>query len=95
MDRNLFLAILSVDACSRSYGQGVILHLGDLTTGQDEAGRQIGNATILNVDLPTGPVSANLYAIVGHDGRGRFLRWPDDDRLLRHRCQSGRSLWNR
>lgn len=63
MDRNLLLAILSMDTYNRSYGQGVILYPGDLTTGQDEAGRQIGNATILNVDLPTGSVSASLYAI--------------------------------
>ncbi|MBB4640571.1 calcium-binding protein [Rhizorhapis suberifaciens] len=36
---------------------------GDSTTDQEEAGRQIGNATILNIDLPPGSVSAGFYAI--------------------------------
>jgi hypothetical protein len=63
MNRDLFLAILSMDSYNRRYGQGVILNQGDSTTNQNEAGRQLGRATILNFDLPQGSVAAGFYAL--------------------------------
>ncbi|WP_454184797.1 hypothetical protein [Porphyrobacter sp. MBR-49] len=62
-DRNLFLSILAMDSYNRAYGQGVILNAGDSDAGQAEAGRKLGKATILNVDLPSGAMPAGFYAI--------------------------------
>jgi hypothetical protein len=63
MNRDLFLAILSMDSYNRGYGQGVMLNSADSTSDQEEAGRRLGRATILNVDLPAGSVNAGFYAI--------------------------------
>ena len=48
ISKDLFLSILSMDAYNRGYNSGI----DDLS---DAPGTQIGNATILNVEIP--PVS--------------------------------------
>lgn len=63
MNRDLFLAILAMDSYNRGYDQGVLLNPEDSTTGQNEADRPIGNATIIDVPLPTGSASAGFYGI--------------------------------
>lgn len=46
MNRDLFFAILAIDSYNRGYEQGLLVNSSDSTTGQLEAGRKIGNATI-------------------------------------------------
>lgn len=72
MNNDVFLSLLALDSYNRGYGQNVLLNAGDSTSGQDEAGRQIGNATILNVDLPSGSVAAGFYAIA-YDWNGQTI----------------------
>jgi hypothetical protein len=54
MNRDLFLALLSMDSYNRGYGQNV--------TGLPNLG-SIGNATIVDIALPAGSVAAGFYAI--------------------------------
>jgi hypothetical protein len=63
MNRELFLAILSMDSYNRGYGQGVLFNTGDSTSGQNEAGRTIGNATVIDVPLPAGSSASGFYGI--------------------------------
>lgn len=63
MNRDLMLSILAMDSYNRGYGQGVLLNVGDSTTGQNEAGRQLGNAIIGDFALPTSSVAAGFYAL--------------------------------
>lgn len=63
MNRDVFLSLLALDSYNRGYGQNVLLYKGDSTTGQREAGRKLGNATVLNVNLPQGAQAAGFYAI--------------------------------
>ncbi|MBE5073997.1 hypothetical protein IM511_06735 [Erythrobacteraceae bacterium E2-1 Yellow Sea] len=72
MNREVFLSLLALDSYNRNYGQNVILYDGDITSGQNEAGRQLGGATILNVDLPNGSISAGFYAIA-YDWNGETI----------------------
>ena len=60
MNRDLFLAILSMDAYNRGYEPNV---LGLPSTGT------IGNATILDIPLPTGSEEAGFYGIA-YDNSG-------------------------
>lgn len=63
MNREVLLSLLALDAYNRGYGQNVLLNPSDSTVSQNEAGRQLGNATILNVDLPQGSQEVGFYAI--------------------------------
>ena len=63
MNRDLFLAILSMDSYNRGYGQNVLLKTGDSTTGQSEAGRNLGNAKILSFQIPLASAASGFYAI--------------------------------
>lgn len=63
MNREVFLSLLALDSYNRGYGQNVVLNSGDSTAGQDEAGRKIGNATVIDVPLPSGSIAAGFYAI--------------------------------
>ncbi len=63
MNRELMLSILAMDSYNRGYSQGILLNPGDSTTGQNEAGRQLGNAIIGDFALPTGSVAASFYAL--------------------------------
>ncbi len=60
MDRDLFLAILAMDAYHRGYGEGV--NLGAITLGTTK----IGNATITDqsdIDANSDERNAGFYAI--------------------------------
>jgi hypothetical protein len=63
MNRDLFLAILSLDSYNRGYGRGVNFGPNSAAPIRNEAGARIGNATVLNVDLPQGSQAAGFYAI--------------------------------
>ncbi|WP_298303281.1 tandem-95 repeat protein, partial [uncultured Erythrobacter sp.] len=72
MNRELMLAILALDSYNRNYGQNTLTNLGDSVTDQEEAGRKLGDATILNVDLPEGSIEAGFYAIT-YDWNGERI----------------------
>lgn len=61
MNPDVFLSLLALDAYNRGYGRNVFAN-GNAIDGS-EGGLQIGNATILNVDLPSGSEAAGFYAI--------------------------------
>lgn len=65
MNRDVFLSLLALDAYNRGYGQNLLLYAGDSTTDQNEAGRKIGEATILrDANDPEGIAqAAGFYAI--------------------------------
>jgi hypothetical protein len=90
ISRNLFTAILSMDSYNRNYGQNVVLNRGDSTTNQNEAGRQIGNATILNIDLPQNSQAQGFYAIA-YDVSG-VAGFADGERVIAYRGTNAN--WN-
>ncbi len=62
----LFLAILSMDAYNRGYGAGIedgIPGVDGELDGLGEAGHRIGDATVKDVDLPSGSEAAGFYAV--------------------------------
>ncbi|MEM7778441.1 MAG: hypothetical protein AAF732_22915 [Pseudomonadota bacterium] len=61
--KDLFLAILSMDAYNRGYGAGISDAGDNDPDGLGEAGSQIGGATVLDVDLPAGSPAAGFYAV--------------------------------
>jgi hypothetical protein len=66
MNKDLFLAILSLDSYNRGYAQGVRLNETDKLIGQNEIGRTIGNASIIKQsDFEAGRdgVNAGFYAL--------------------------------
>ncbi len=63
MNRDLFLAILSMDSYNRGYGCGIKFAPNESPDPRNEAGKVIGNATVLNIDLPAGSQAAGFYAI--------------------------------
>ena len=65
MNRDLFLAILSMDSYNRGYGRGVKLTTGESTADRNEAGSKIGSATILgDANDPEGITkAAGFYGI--------------------------------
>ena len=70
MNPDVFLSLLALDSYNRGYGQNVLLNSGDSMVDQNEAGRKIGSATIIDVPLPSGSVAAGFYAIAYNwDGR--------------------------
>ncbi|MDJ0979955.1 MAG: hypothetical protein QNI87_15625 [Erythrobacter sp.] len=61
MNREVFVSLLALDAYNRGYDRGVFAN--GSSTDENEAGRKMGNATILNADLPAGSKEAGFYAI--------------------------------
>jgi hypothetical protein len=72
MNREVFLSLLALDSYNRGYGQSVLLNAGDSTSNQDEAGRNIGNATIIDVPLPSGSINVGFHAIA-YDWNGETV----------------------
>jgi hypothetical protein len=70
MNPDVFLSLLALDAYNRGYGRKVFAN-GNAIDG-NEGGLQIGNATILNVDLPSGSEAAGFYAIA-YDCKGETI----------------------
>lgn len=62
-EKDIFLAILSMDSYNRGAGAGINDGGASDTDGLGEAGKQIGTATLLNVPLPQGSEAAGLYAV--------------------------------
>jgi hypothetical protein len=63
MNRDLFLAILSMDSYNRGYGRGVRFSPNESTAPRNEAGTRVGNATVIDVPLPAGSEAAGFYAL--------------------------------
>ena len=53
MDADLFVAILALDSYDRGYDSNLTAVLGN----------QIGNASVLNIALPNGSLTAGFYAV--------------------------------
>ena len=62
ISKDLFLAVLSMDAYNRGYNSGIEDEIG-IGAGLGQAGSGIGNALVLNVPLPSGSEAAGFYAI--------------------------------
>jgi len=63
MNREVFLSLLALDAYNRGYDESLFAGARGAQAVQDEAGRKIGNATIIDVPLPAGSVAAGFYGI--------------------------------
>ncbi|MEM0929729.1 MAG: calcium-binding protein, partial [Pseudomonadota bacterium] len=84
MNRDVFLSLLALDAYNRGYNQSVLLKTGDDTNGQNEVGREIGNATIIVQDISPEAKGVDFYAIA-YDWNGETIisyRGTDDTSLL-------------
>lgn len=72
MNRDVFLSLLALDAYNRGYGQTVLLNQGDSTTGQDEVGRFLGSAQIIEQRINSEAQAAGFYAIA-YDWNGETV----------------------
>lgn len=66
MDRNLFLAILSMDSYNRGYGRQIKFNFSESTSPRNEVGAMLGNAIVnAQSDITEGTpgVTAGFYAI--------------------------------
>lgn len=66
MNRDLFLAILSMDSYNRGYGRGIKFFVGESAAPRNESGTQIGKAAVLaqsNVLTGSDGVNAGFYAL--------------------------------
>lgn len=63
MNKDLFLAILSLDTYNRGYAKGVVVSGSRDGLDLGEPSRQIGNATILSQDISDAAVNAGFYAL--------------------------------
>jgi hypothetical protein len=69
MTSELFLSILAMDSYNRGYAPGI-------SGLSSEAGTKIGNATVLDQELPTGSQTAGFYAIaytMGEDQNAKTI----------------------
>ena len=51
MSDKVFMSLLALDSYHRGYDQGILINAGDSTDGQDEIGRKIVNATIIEDNI--------------------------------------------
>ena len=58
MNRKVFLSLLALDAYNRGYDEGIFIGSRGAGAVQNEGGRQVGNATIIDVPLPPGSITA-------------------------------------
>ena len=78
-EKDLFLAILSMDSYNRGAGAGINDGGASDTDGLGEAGKQIGTATLLNVPLPQGSEAAGLYAVAYDTQYGKVISYRGTD----------------
>jgi hypothetical protein len=72
MNRDVFLSLLALDSYNRGYGEVVFTQPRGGGAVQNEAGRTIGNATIVDVPLPQGSLAVGFYAIA-YDWNGETV----------------------
>ena len=72
MNREVFLSLLALDAYNHGYGQTVLLNQGDSTTGQDEVGKFLGSAQIIEQRINSESQVAGFYAIA-YDWNGETV----------------------
>jgi hypothetical protein len=70
MNRELFLAILSMDSYNRGYGRSLKFDPTATANDGNDAGKKIGNATILDIDLPQNSTNYGFYASAYRLGDG-------------------------
>ncbi|NMW31961.1 hypothetical protein HKD42_07805 [Altererythrobacter sp. RZ02] len=63
MNREVFLSLLALDSYNRGYGQNVLLNNGDSTTNQNEIGRFLGSAQVVEQRITSEAQAAGFYAI--------------------------------
>lgn len=86
MNRDLFLAILSMDSYNRGYGRGIKFSIGESTAPRNESGVQIGTAVVRaqsNVLDGSDAVNAGFYAIA-YDMTG-VAGFADGERVISYR----------
>ena len=83
MNRDLFIAILSMDSYNRGYGRSIKFSVGESTADRTDFGVKIGQATVLNIDLPAGSKAAGFYALA-YDMTG-VAGFADGERVVAYR----------
>lgn len=79
-EKDLFLAILSMDSYNRGSGAGINDGgSADADGLGDNPGTKIGNATILDVDLPQGSEAAGFYAVAYDTQYGKVISYRGTD----------------
>ncbi len=74
MNREVFLSLLALDSYNRGYGQYVKLDNDDSTSSQDEEGRKIGNATIIqDANDPEGVAQAAGFYAIAYNWNGETI----------------------
>jgi len=63
MNRDLFLAILSMDSYNRGYGRGIKLDPKESSDDRNEVGTRIGTATIVRQNISDAAKAAGFYGI--------------------------------
>lgn len=99
--KDLFLAILSMDAYNRGYNSG-LSDGANVIDGQDidglgGAGSIIGNARVLDFDLPAGAEAAGFYAVAYDTPYGTVISYRGTDNLFNWAPWSdtpGSDFWN-
>ncbi len=83
MNRDLFLAILSMDSYNRGYGRGIKFSANDIASNKNEVGVKIGNAIVTQQDNSESAVAAGFYAIA-YDMTG-VAGFADGERVISYR----------
>jgi hypothetical protein len=69
-EKDLFFSILAMDSYSRGYGSAINDDGTNDNNGLGLEGAKIGNASVINIGLPTGSLSAGFYAVAYQLGSG-------------------------
>ena len=86
ISKDLFLSILSMDAYNRGYNPGI-------EGLSDAPGTIIGNATILNSNIPQGSQAASFYALSYTLGGETIISYRGTDRYFGNSVIGG-DIWN-
>jgi hypothetical protein len=100
ISKELFLAILSLDSYNRGYNAGIADGGPEDLDGLGEAGKSIGNATVLNVPLPAGSFSEGFYAVAYDVPSGTntpnstVISYRGTDGYRESTVSGGNDIWN-